>query len=744
MRLYLDFETKSECDLFECGAYRYALDESTRILMVGLALDDEPPVIWLPKEFTRITNWYTAAEYFKACDLLAMLENPEVEVWSHFAGFEIAVADARLLHDTGFKPPSHKQWRCTAAMARCAALPDSLDMLAKVLRLPHEKDKEGKALIDTFCEPQKPSNKTRRPPEELALMKGKRLDVETAKPPYQRWVQPWDRMEDFRRFTEYCKKDVIVERLAGKRLSLFELKGFPLRVFQFDIEMNARGMPVNLKALRNAQAIMDEVGPVVAKEFQDLTGLTPTQGVRFKEWATERGYTGDNLQADTVEAFMDGNDFDPDSVLGQALILRQKVSFAAIAKIPKMLACHVAGWVRGTLLWHGAGPGRWTAKLIQPQNMKRPVMSLLKNMPWRDWGFEDTDEALDIFTQTAYRAICDDADADTIQLLFGEPLDVLASCVRHFIHDVEGGPMLSCDYSAIEAVLLAWLAGEEWRLDVFRTHGKIYEASACQMFGLKMGDITKPIRQKGKIAELALGYQGSVGALIQMGALKMGLKEEELKPIVDAWRKANPNIAKLWKDCEKAAKAAVLSPGQKVKAGRCEYFSRQAAGMNYLFCRLPSGRCIAYPQPKIESQLRYAWGDPAKGKKVKVSILQPVASDIALAQERVGDDYYIKDSLTVFGQIKENAVGRFPIHGGIFVENQCMGSAADIMFVGAVNLDDQGYRIFSLVHDEAVSAFEPEKGQSPEEMESLMLQLPPWADGLPLKAVAGVIPFYKK
>ncbi len=777
-RVHFDYESFSEADIMKVGSYRYANDPSTEILMIGLALNDEEPVIWLPPSFVASTTWYSIEEHERAHEILKLAcEDEDSVIYAHFAQFEIAMSDALLLKTTGIRPPKHSQWRCTAAMARRAALPDGLELCAKALRLKHQKDKAGDDLIKEFSCPQERDNKTRKSALALSMLKGKTLEKEMAKPIYKRRIRPQDRPEDFKRFTEYCKQDVRVETAIGNKLSFFELKGFALKTFQFDIEMNARGLPVNLKALANAQKIMDEEGPVVTKQFRDLTGLNPTQGEKFKAWAQERGYTGDNLQAATVEAFIESDDFDPESLLGQALLLRQKVSFAAIAKIPKMLMC--AGphdnIVRGTLLWHGAGPGRWSASLVQPHNMKRPSTSLIKNMPWKELGYKDTDDALDKFTQMAYKAICDGATAREMRLFFGDPLDVLASCIRHFIHDIHdcpicdgagskrydehrdvwidrgcgcaGGrverPMVSCDYSAIEAVLLAWLAGEEWRLKVFRTHGKIYEASASQMFGLTLEEITKPIRQKGKIAELALGYEGYVGALLSMGALKMGLKEEELPEIVDAWRKANKAIVAYWKLSVKSAVQATLNPGYIYECGKVEYFCKETAGMMYLFCRLPSRRLIAYPQPRVESQLRYVWLDPEKKRKVKVSVILPTNEDVELARERVGRNYYIKDSLTVYGEIKDNVLGRFALHGGVLVQNQCEGVGADIVSIGSMNLDAAGYKVISLIHDEALCLTHGGH-ETAEEMESLMLDLPPEYDGLPLKAKGEIVPFYKK
>jgi len=778
--IHFDYESFSEVDIGEVGAYHYANHPSTEILMIGLAVDDEEPTLWLPYDFTLITDWYTIEEYQKADAILHRLRDKDTVVYAHNAQFEIAMSDALFEKTTGLKPPQHTQWRCTGAMARRAALPDGLNMLGKVLGLPQQKDKEGKALIDLFSVPQQPSSKTQNAAR-IALLREKAktakkfpaaLTKELAKPEFRARVRPEDEPDRFREFTEYCLQDVRVERAAEKRLGFFRLSGMALKSFQADIEINARGFPVNLKALRCAEKIMAEVSPVVTAQFREVTGLNPTQGEKFKLWARERGYPGENLQAETVDAYMESDEFDPDSELGQAMILRNKVNFAAIQKIPKMLM--MAGphdnRVRGTLLWHGAGPGRWTGRGVQPHNFKRPDMSLIKNYPWKENGFKDTDAALDAFTQQAYSFICSDTNADELEMFFGDPLDVLASCIRHFIHDShecqsceECGcmgiehcdacddtgmvtrSMLSCDYSAIEAVLLAWLAGEQWRLEVFRTHGKIYEASASKMFGIPIEEVTKPLRQKGKISELALGYQGAVGALLTMGALKMGLLEEDLPEIVKAWRAANPAITGHWKASENAARNAVKEPGTKFKAGKhISYYCTRVAGMMYLFCVLPGGRLIAYPKPQLEQQLRYVYVDPKKNKKVKVSVLQPTTADIELAQRRVGSrNYYVKESLTVYGEIKDNVMGRFAVHGGILVENQCQGAAADIMIIGIVNLEEHAYELANTIHDEALTYYD-DMVQTAEEMEALMLDLPSCYNGLPLRAAGGVVPFYKK
>lgn len=746
MALHIDIETRSRADLKKVGAYRYAADDSTEILCVAISEDDGEPFLWVnPKLATPDPKQQAKAEA-----LFKKMEDPSTIVLAHNSGFELSCLGAMWKATTGFNPPRHDQWRCTMAMARRAALPASLDKCSQALNLTQKKDARGGALIRKFCVPQKNGE----------------------------FINPEDEPDAFKELCDYCIQDVRVEREIHKKLHAFELKGLHLQVFQLTLDINTRGIPVNLDALHKAQKIIDEETGRLAGQFRAITGIEHTQNAKFLAWLTERGFKHTNLQAATMEEVFEDEDFDESTPLGQALMIKKRVSYASLKKVAAMIAC--AGphdnRVRGTLNDYGAGTGRWSASLIQPQNFKKPSKHLEK------------------LTEDIYRDIIAGADADYLALAYGPPLECISSCIRHFIHNSETGsgmchcgedmeghstwysnhspvekmypeePFLDADYSAIEARIIAWQAQEEWRMEVFNTHGKIYEASAHQMFGTPMEEFdsykrlngaSHPHRQKGKVAELALGYQGGVNAMLRMGAEKEGLTKKECASIVKAWREASPGIVKLWHDVENAAKQAVKNPGVRYPFGvRAEMFSARTAGIEFLFMRLPSGRRIAYPWPKIEKQLRWTTLHPSTGEEVMHTVLNPTVEDMQKAKKQVAksrelfpdtklSEPRMGDGLTYWGQIPMKAIwGRVSLFGGVLSNNLIQGIAADVMATGVINSMAAGYEIVSLIHDEALSHSKP--GQTIEEFIELLTDMPEWADGLPLKAAGGVIPFYRK
>lgn len=718
---HLDFETRSRADLKKVGAARYANDPSTEILCVAIAKDDEEPRIWT----YNLADEYRSGSQFQAMKLLEEISsNPEALVYAHNSSFECFISDALWQKTFGCQPPRHDQWRCTMAMARRAALPPSLDKCSQALNLTQKKDTRGGALIRKFCVPQKSGS----------------------------FINPADEPEAFKELCDYCVQDVRVEREIHKKLHAFELKGLHLQVFQLTLDINTRGIPVNLDALQKAQKIIDEETERLAGQFRSIAGLEHTQNAKFLVWLKDRGFKHANLQAATMEEVFEDEDFDESTPLGQALMIKKRVSYASLKKVAAMIAC--AGphdnRVRGTLNDYGAGTGRWSASLIQPQNFKKPSKHLEK------------------LTEAIYQDIIDGANAAYLSLVYGPPLECISSCIRHFIHDLDG-PFLDADYSAIEARIIAWQAQEEWRMEVFNTHGKIYEASAHQMFGTPMAEFdsykklngaSHPHRQKGKVAELALGYQGGVNAMLRMGAEKEGLTKKECASIVKAWREASPNIVKLWHDVENASKQAVKNPGVRYPFGvRAEMFSARTAGIEFLFMRLPSGRRIAYPWPKIEKQLRWTTLHPSTGEEVMHTVLNPTVEDMQKAKKQVAksrellpsfpeseaklSEPRMGDGLTYWGQIPMKQIwGRISLFGGVLSNNLIQGIAADVMATGVINSMGAGYEVISLIHDEALSHSKP--GQTIEEFIELLTDMPEWADGLPLKAAGGVIPFYRK
>lgn len=670
--LHIDYETFSEADLEEVGAYRYAADPSARILMMGIALNEEEPRILLPLEIADMLGHVNDPV---ALEWAAKWRDGATPVYAHNAGFEIAVTKYRILEDLGLQGPTLDQWRCTAAMARRAALPGKLETLAATLELGQQKDKRGKALIDLFSKLQTKGK-----------LKGQR-------------VMPWDKPTEFQEFINYCLQDVRTEQAVHKRLSSFELKDQALRVWRLDCRMNDRGVPVNVEALRSTQVIIDEVQADQGAIFQELTGLTHRQRDKVFAWFKERGYPEDDMKAVSVTRALEDLSWAKDHVR-DALQLKADLSFAAVNKVSSMLECDCGdGLVRGTLLYYGAGPGRWAGRLIQPQNFKRPT-------------FKDT--------LAAYAAICDGTvkTADDLELLFGTPLDVISSCIRHYIQLPGGQQMYDADYAAIEARIVCWLAGQEDALERFRKNIDSYVLMASTIFSKDQKDVSKDERWLGKQTVLGCGFQMGPDKFLkqcvekaeQYGIKGINVNMELAEKSVYGFRDDYEKVKNLWWDTDRAARNAILNPGKLFKAGPfLKFCVVQTGGIPFLVMRLPAGRSIVYPWPKLEP-------NPKKPGKTEI---------------------------TFFGKLpmKSGKWGRIKTYGGKLVENATQGTAADIMGHGACNATERDFDVITLIHDQALGA---DDGRDVEEFCAALTDTPAWAAGLPVKAEGKLVPFYLK
>jgi DNA polymerase len=668
-------------DIKDTGAFRYAEDPSTEILCAAIARDDEEPLLWVNPRFT-FDDLSVCQSSPGVMELIAEMNASDAPVYAHNAGFEHALTK-HCPNNDWFKIDINR-WRCTAVMSRRAAIPPSLEKAAETLGLLEQKDSKGKALIRKFSIPQKKDGK---------------------------FIEPIHRQDDFIAFCDYCLQDVRVEQGIHEALKHFELTGDVLAAFQADLAINSRGLPVNLAALRHTQTLIDANDERLTAEFRQLTGFNPTQRDVLLKWLKEHGYDADNLRADTLDEQLEAADFDPTSLVGRALTIKKSLSFASIKKVRAMIECACRdGRVRGTLQFYGASTGRAAGRLIQPQNFKRPTIAN---------------------TDAAYADLCDGASEAHIELFHGPLLEVVSSCIRHFIHDPEG-PLFDVDFSAVEARIAAWLAGEEWVLEVFRTHGKIYEATICRMTGMplqEMLDYAKehgkhhPDRFKGKVASLSLQYQGGKNALIKMGAVDMGIKEEELEGIVEQWREANPRIVKFWHLCDRAAKNAVGNFGTRYQAGKLEFFCAVTAGARYLFLKLPSGRRLAYRDPKVEETVsRDKDGNIETWDNGRVKTRQ---------------------SLTYWSQIPGKEMwGRCAIYGGMWLENSAQSIAADLLNNGTVKAEKQGFQIATLVHDQCLAY--KRGNQKIADLCNCLTDTPAWAEGLPIAVDGQVQPYYTK
>jgi DNA polymerase len=561
------------------------------------------------------------------------------------------------------KPMPPEQWQCTAVHALTLGLPGYLDGVAKVLKLEQQKDDAGKALIRYFCMPCKPTKKnggrTRNLPEH---------DPE-------KWEQ----------FKEYCAQDVEVERDLRYKLSQYPMRKKERKIWELDQKINDSGVLVDMQLVENAIACDEAYQESYFQEAQKLTGLeNPNSVAQLKGYIKET--TGETVKSLNKEKVAEMLEETKCETVKRVLELRQKMGKTSIKKYQAMeRAVCPDGRVRGLFQFYGANrTGRWAGRLVQVQNLPR------NSMP-------DLDLA---------RQLLKAREFELLELFYDSVPEVLSQLIRTALIPSPGCRFIVSDFSAIEARVIAWLAGEDWRMKVFRSHGKIYEASASQMFKVPIEKITKgsPLRQKGKIAELALGYGGAAGALKAMGALEKGLKEEELPGLVDTWRTANPAIVQFWWDIGNAAMDAVKNKST-VQVHHGIEFSYESGG---LFLKLPSGRRLCYVQPQIKPHHKFN-----------------------------------KPTVTFMGTEQGSNWGRIETYGPKLVENIVQATARDCLADALLRLDKAGYKIVMHVHDEAVLEM-PDGEGSVEEACEVMAQPLKWAPDLPLPADGFETGYYMK
>ena len=671
MKYHLDFETFSEADIRKVGTFGYARHPSTQILCLAISREDREPLLWVPHIWDHLP-FVDPIEQDEAWDMiLDLCEDENAVVYAHNAPFEFAI-----WNNVRWAPPAPllkklrpEQMRCTAAMARRACIPPSLEKCAAYLGLVQQKDTKGKSLIQKLCIPQKPDKDHAEVWRRTPMMDPVR----------------------FKALCEYCVQDVKVEMQVEEALHLFDAEGLSHDVFVHDLIINERGFPVDLPALRRADTMIDEVTAEAHEEFVQLTGFAPTQTKVLLPWLQEHGYTGANLQAGTMEDEME--EWSPptpdqlggmDGLAKRALELRQTLSFAAVKKVKSMLllADPEDSRIRGTLFYHGASTGRWSSKLVQQQNLKRST--------------KDSEDAFAMLRSGA--PMC------AIELVHGPILQTLATCIRHFIND-GGEPLDSVDYAAIEARIVCWLAGQEDALEEFRQGIDRYKVMAAKIFRTTIAHITKDQRFVGKQTVLGCGY--GMGANKFIGTCESFGQEvsvEVAELAVSTFRDTHKQVTSLWYKLEGACKRAILAPGQKIKVGdHLTVFCMTTAGKRFLMIRLPSGRHLSFPEPRIDS-----------------------------------------DRITFYGQIPGKAIwGRIETYGGKLVENVTQGVAADCMGIGAINATKAGHEIIMLVHDEAVRTTRG-SAHTLQHFIQCLTDMPEWANGLPLVAEGETIPYYRK
>ena len=641
--LAADIESFSDVDLIKCGVYAYADSPAFEILLFAYSFDGgETQIIDLAQE-----------EQFP----------PEVED----AIFDVSVT--KTAYNANFErtclskyfgryiPP--ESWHCSAVQAAMLALPRSLEDVGRVLGLDEQKMKEGKELIRYFCVPCKPTKANGGRARNL----------------------PCHAPEKWELFKTYCKRDVDVEKSIRRKLHNFPIPESEMELYRLDQRINDRGVLVDMKLVRNAVSCERLHKEVVTKRAYELTGLeNPNSVAQLKGWLGDMGMEAESLSKKAVAEMIAETDGEVEELLRLRLMLA-KTSVKKYEAIERS-ACS-DGRVHGMLMFYGANrSGRWSGKNVQLHNLPKNYLP-------------DLELARDLVKQGRF---------EDIELLYDSTPNVLSELIRTAFIPKPGCRFVVADFSAIEARVLAWLSGEQWRLDVFTSHGKIYEASASSMFHVPMEEITKgsPLRQKGKLAEPGLGFGGASGALISMGALDMGLTEEELPPLVAAWRKANPHITQFWWDVDAAAIKAVTEK-QRTKVGRIifEYKS------GILFITLPSGRKLSYVKPRM-------------------------------AVNRFG-----RDGLTYEGISENKKWSRIETYGPKLVENIVQGTARDLLAEAMLRVEKKGYPIVMHCHDEIIAEV-PEGSGSVDEMCEVMAVQPEWAEGLPLRADGYSCSFYQK
>ena len=641
--LEADIESFSDVDLVKCGVYAYADSPAFEILLFAYSFDGgETQIIDLAQ-----------GEKFPA-EVEEAIFDVSVTKTAYNANFERTCLSKYFGR---YIPP--ESWHCSAVQAAMLALPRSLEDVGRVLGLDEQKMKEGKELIRYFCVPCKPTKANGGRTRNL----------------------PCHAPEKWELFKTYCKRDVDVEKSIRRKLHNFPIPESEMELYRLDQRINDRGVLVDMKLVRNAVSCERLHKEVVTKRAYELTGLeNPNSVAQLKGWLGDMGMEAESLSRKAVAEMIAETDGEVEELLRLRLMLA-KTSVKKYEAIERS-ACS-DGRVHGMLMFYGANrSGRWSGKNVQLHNLPKNYLP-------------DLELARDLVKQGRF---------EDIELLYDSTPNVLSELIRTAFIPKQGCRFVVADFSAIEARVLAWLSGEQWRLDVFTSHGKIYEASASSMFHVPMEEITKgsTLRQKGKLAELGLGFGGAAGALISMGALDMGLTEEELPPLVAAWRKANPHITQFWWDVDAAAVKAVTEK-QKTKVGRIifEYKS------GILFITLPSGRKLSYVKPRM-------------------------------AVNRFG-----RDGLTYEGISENKKWSRIETYGPKLVENIVQGTARDLLAEAMLRVEKKGYPIVMHCHDEIIAEV-PEGTGSVDEMCEIMAVQPEWAEGLPLRADGFECRFYKK
>ena len=647
--LSIDIETFSDIDLGKCGVYRYTDSPNFDILLFAYSIDEGP---------VSLVDLASGEELPEK--IVEAILSEDIIKTAFNANFErvalMRYLSRKLSKDVYLNPSS---WRCSEVQAAMLGLPLHLEGVAKVLRLEVQKMAEGKPLIRYFCIPCNPT----------AANGGRTRNL------------PSDAPDKWELFKQYNIRDVEVELEIRKKIKDYPIPESEQALYELDQRINDRGFRADMNFVMQAISCDKQFTVAATERAYELTGLdNPNSVSQLKDWLSERGVEVESLSKKNVKELVSETEGEVEEALKLRLLMA-KTSVRKYEAIERAVCSD--GRVHGLFQFYGANrTGRFAGRLVQVQNLPQNHLVDLKLARdlVREGHFED------------------------LQMLFGNTPGVLSELIRTAFIPKEGHRFIVSDFSAIEARVLSWLAGEKWRIEVFQSHGKIYEASASQMFHVTLEEITKgsPLRQKGKISELACGYGGGVGALKSMGALEMGVEEHELQVLIDNWRRANPHIVNFWWEVDKMAIKAVK---ERTRTRTHGIIFTYKSGM--LFVTLPSGRDLVYVKPK-------------------------------LMLNKFG-----REGLTYEGIGTTKKWERIETYGPKIVENIVQAASRDLLAEAMLRLDKAGFAIVAHVHDEVICEV-PVGESNVEEICSIMSESPKWSEGLPLDADGYECDFYQK
>ena len=646
-KISIDIETFSDVDLIRCGVYKYADSPNFEMLLFAYAVDDGDVHI------IDIAGGEELPE-----EIIQAIKSDTVVKTAYNAQFE-RVCLSRYLKLPEGEYLNPQSWYCTAVQAAELALPLSLADVGSVLGLERQKMTEGKELIKYFCVPCKPTksngNRTRN--------------------------RPCHDINKWETFKKYCMRDVDVERQIADKLKMYPIRDEEHRLYVLDQIINDRGVLVDSELAEQAVKLNSIQTTVAVEQAYMITGLeNPNSVTQLKQWLKENGVEIESLSKKAVKSLADETDGD----VSEMLKLRLLMAKTSVKKYEAVIRSVCSdNRVHGMMRFCGANrTGRWSGNILQPQNLPQNHLPDL----------------------TLARDIVKDGDFEMLDMMFGNVPNVLSELIRTILIPKPNHRFIVADFSAIEARVLAWIAGEQWRIDTFKNGGDIYCASASKMFKVPVEKhgVNGELRQKGKISELACGYGGSVGALKNMGAVEMGVQENELQGLINDWRNANPHIVRFWYEVGNAAMKAIKEK-TTVPLGKLVF----AYERGILFIRLPSGRRLSYIKP------------------------------------RIGTNRFGGDSITYMGINSAKKWDRLETFGGKLTENIVQGTARDLLANALINAANAGYDTVFHVHDEIICEV-PNGYGSVDELCKLMCIKPEWADGLPLNADGFECEYYKK